>query len=32
VQRADWRIALTGFGVLVLGAIYVAAAIRGKPL
>ena len=32
LDRADWRIALGSVGVLVIGAIYLLAAKRGKPL
>ena len=32
VSHSDWRIALGSLGVLVIGAVYLLAARRGKPL
>ena len=32
IDRVQWRLVLTGIGTLVIGAVYLLAAKRGKPL
>ena len=32
VDRADWKVALAGIGVLALGTVYLLAAKRGRPI
>ena len=32
VDRADWKVTLAGIGVLALGAVYLLAVKRGKPI